>query len=94
MEFQTLPGFTKSQKWISEKKEKRVGATDASQADLDPPACLGLARPNRYAAVRSRSDGAHPFFFARRRLHAMASGRARVWGVCALTEGAVTADDG
>jgi hypothetical protein len=86
MGFQTLQGFTKSQKSISKKKETGRGGGHEPGRPRSA-ACLGLARPNLYAAVRSRSDGACPFFFACCCLHAMALGRPRVWGICELTEG-------
>jgi hypothetical protein len=92
--FLNLAGIFKKRKIKQLEKKERAGAADASQADPDPPACPGLAQPNRYTAVRSRSDGARPFFLARRRLHALASELARVWCACELTEGAAVVDGG
>jgi hypothetical protein len=87
-------GICKKRKMKSLKKREWARAADASQASPDLPACPGLVRPNRYVAVRFRSDGARAFFFARRRMHAMASGRARVCGFYALTEGWLVVSDG
>jgi hypothetical protein len=76
--FLNLVGICKKGKIKSLKKGERAGAADASQAGPDPLACPGLAQLKWYAAVRFRLDGARAFFFARRRMHVMVSGRARV----------------
>jgi hypothetical protein len=69
--FLNLAGICKKKRKIkSLEKRERAGAADASQAGPDLPAYPGLERPNRYAAVQSRSDGARPFFFARRHMQA------------------------
>jgi hypothetical protein len=62
--FLNLVGICKKGKIKLLKKRERAGAADASQAGPDPPACPGLVRPNRYAAVRFRLDGARAFFLA------------------------------
>jgi hypothetical protein len=85
--FLNLAGICKRRKSNHWKKRERAGAADASQAGPDPPACPGLARPNWYATVRSRSDGAHPFFSARRRIQAGATWGARVLTVLRIPRG-------
>jgi hypothetical protein len=87
MDFQTCRDLEKQEIDSLKKKGSRAGAADLSQAGPNPAACPGLAAAKRYAAVRFRSDGARPFFLAGLCMHAMASGRARVCGDCALTEG-------
>jgi hypothetical protein len=86
--FLNLAGICRKRKIKSLKKEEeRVGAADASQAGPDPPAYPGLVQPNRYAAVQSRSDGARPFFSARRRMQAGATWGARVLTVLRIPRG-------
>jgi hypothetical protein len=55
---------------INLKKKNWARATGLSQAGPGPAASPDPEAPKRYAAVRSRSDGARPFFSVGRRMQA------------------------
>jgi hypothetical protein len=50
-------------------------------------ACLNLALPKRYTAVRFRSDDARPFFLAGYRMQARAAQAATVFSEAVLNKG-------
>jgi hypothetical protein len=70
-------GIYNSANHFFEKNESGRGC-GAEPGWPSPVACPDLTLPKRYTAVRFRSDGARPFFLARRHMQARATQPARV----------------